>query len=58
MTIQYPTEVLHWRPTERLQFSDGQMSKALEKALLCYCELDTLAMVFIWEYLNDMCNKK
>jgi hypothetical protein len=34
------------------------MSAALEKALLCYCELDTLAMVFIWEYFNDMCNKK
>ena len=28
------------------------------KSLLCYCELDTLAMVFIWEYFNDMCNKK
>ena len=42
----------------KLQFSDTQMSKALEKALLCYCELDTLAMVFIWEYFYDMCNKK
>ena len=42
----------------KLQFSDTLMSKALEKALLCYCELDTLAMVFIWEYFNDMCNKK
>jgi hypothetical protein len=42
----------------KLQFSDTQMSAALEKALLCYCELDTLAMVFIWEYFNDMCNKK
>ena len=42
----------------KLQFSDTQMSKALEKALLCYCELDTLAMVFIWEYFYDMCNMK
>ena len=42
----------------KLQFSDTQMSQALEKALLCYCELDTLAMVFIWEYFYDMCNKK
>lgn len=42
----------------KLQFSDTQMSKALEKALLCYCELDTLAMVFIWEYFYDMCRKK
>ena len=42
----------------KLQFSDTQMSKALENALLCYCELDTLAMVFIWEYFYDMCNKK
>ena len=42
----------------KLQFSDTQMSKALEKALLCYCELDTLAMVFIWEYFYDMCYKK
>ena len=41
----------------KLQFSDTEMSKALEKALLCYCELDTLAMVFIWEYFNDCCKK-
>ena len=39
----------------KLQFSDDQMSEALEKALLCYCELDTLAMVFIWEYFHDCC---
>jgi hypothetical protein len=41
----------------KLQFSDTQMSQALEKALLCYCELDTLAMVFIWEYFYDCCRK-
>jgi hypothetical protein len=39
----------------KMQFSDGAMSDALEKALLTYCELDTLAMVFIWEYFNDEC---
>lgn len=27
---------------------------ALRDALLCYCELDTLAMVFIWEYFNEV----
>ena len=41
----------------KMQFSDGAMSEALEKALLTYCELDTLAMVFIWEYFNDECSK-
>ena len=33
-----------------LQFSDEVKSEALAKALLRYCELDTMAMVFIWEY--------
>ena len=33
-----------------LQFSDDVKSEALAKALLRYCELDTMAMVFIWEY--------
>ena len=41
----------------KMQFSDGAMSKALEQALLTYCELDTLAMVFIWEYFYNECNK-
>ena len=41
----------------KLQFSNEQMSDALEKALLCYCELDTLAMVFIWEFFNECCKK-
>ena len=35
-----------------LQFSDNVKSDALAKALLRYCELDTMAMVFIWEYFN------
>lgn len=30
---------------------------ALVKALYCYCELDTLAMVFIWEFFNEMVRK-
>jgi hypothetical protein len=29
---------------------DGKMDEALRMALLRYCELDTMAMVFIWEY--------
>lgn len=33
-----------------LQFSDDVKAEALAKALLRYCELDTMAMVFIWEY--------
>ena len=41
----------------KMQFSDAAMSEALEKALLTYCELDTLAMVFIWEYFFNECNK-
>lgn len=31
--------------------------KALVEALYRYCELDTLAMVFIWEFFNEMVNK-
>ena len=41
----------------KMQFSDGAMSEAMEKALLTYCELDTLAMVFIWEYFFNECYK-
>ena len=41
----------------KMQFSDATMSDAIEKALLTYCELDTLAMVFIWEYFHNECNK-
>jgi len=37
-----------------LQFSEGVSSEAIAKALLRYCELDTMAMVFIWEYFNYM----
>jgi len=38
----------------KLQFSDTNQSDALSKALLRYCELDTMAMVFIWEYFYNM----
>ena len=41
----------------KMQFSDEAMSEALVNALLTYCELDTLAMVFIWEYFYNECNK-
>ena len=37
----------------KLQFSDDSMAEALISALLTYCELDTLAMVFIWEYFKN-----
>ena len=39
----------------KLQFSDITMSDALVKALYRYCELDTMAMVFIWEYFYHEC---
>lgn len=38
----------------KLQFSDEKATDAVGEALLRYCELDTLAMVFIWEYFNEM----
>ena len=41
----------------KLQFADAAWTKALEKALLRYCELDTMSMVFIWEYFREMVDK-
>ena len=38
----------------KLQFSDAAMTDALASALLRYCELDTMSMVFIWEFFNEM----
>ncbi|MDT8390169.1 MAG: DUF2779 domain-containing protein [Lentisphaeria bacterium] len=42
----------------RLQFSDvpAEEQNAVENALLRYCELDTLAMVMIWEEWRDRCS--
>lgn len=37
----------------KLQFTNGPMTSALKDALLRYCELDTLSMVFIWEYFYN-----
>ncbi len=37
----------------KLMFCDGVMTDALREALLRYCELDTMAMVFIWEFFNQ-----
>ena len=34
----------------QLQFSDDVQADALAKALLRYCALDTMEMVFLWEY--------
>lgn len=44
----------------KLMFSDSNtdQAKALRKAMLRYCELDTMAMVFIWEYFNHKCLTK
>lgn len=41
----------------KLQFTDESMTSALRDALLRYCELDTLSMVFIWEYFYEMISK-
>jgi hypothetical protein len=43
----------------KLMFCKGErMSDALRQALLRYCELDTMSMVFIWEYFHDRVGKK
>lgn len=36
---------------------DNEWNDALRTALLRYCELDTMAMVFIWEYFNHEVNE-
>ena len=42
----------------KLMFCEGEsMNDALRQALLRYCELDTMSMVFIWEYFHDMVTK-
>lgn len=38
-----------------LQFCDEKIVDPLKQALLRYCELDTMAMVFVWEYFNAAC---
>ena len=44
----------------RMQFTrmSDQERRLIEKALLRYCELDTLAMVMIWEYWTQELLKK
>ena len=41
----------------KLMFCDGSMTPALREALLRYCELDTMAMVFIWEFFHHEYNQ-
>ncbi|WP_029033377.1 DUF2779 domain-containing protein [Salinimicrobium terrae] len=43
---------------QKLQFPDlsAEETKAINQALLRYCELDTLAMVMIYEYFREVCN--
>lgn len=38
----------------KLQFTNEAETKAMAEALLRYCELDTMSMVFIWEYFHEM----
>ena len=38
----------------KLQFCTETEAKAISDALLRYCELDTMSMVFIWEYFHEM----
>ena len=38
----------------KMQFCSPAETEALAKALLRYCELDTMSMVFIWEYFHEM----
>ncbi|TDN87105.1 uncharacterized protein DUF2779 [Salegentibacter sp. 24] len=42
---------------QKLQFPDlsAREREAINKALLRYCELDTLAMVMIYEYFREVC---
>ncbi|GAG12686.1 unnamed protein product, partial [marine sediment metagenome] len=43
----------------KLQFSEvpKEQRKRLKEGLLKYCELDTMAMVMIWEYWDNEINK-
>lgn len=41
----------------KLMFCNDTMTPALRTSLLRYCELDTLAMVFIWEYFYHEINQ-
>ena len=38
----------------KLQFTSETETMALAEALRRYCELDTMSMVFIWEYFHEM----
>jgi hypothetical protein len=37
--------------------SDALTYKAIREGLLKYCELDTMAMVLVWEYFNNVCKE-
>lgn len=38
----------------KLQFGSDVEVAAIKEALLRYCELDTMSMVFLWEYFREM----
>jgi hypothetical protein len=44
----------------KIQFTkmNSVISEAIARALLKYCELDTLAMVMLWEYWSSLINEK
>lgn len=37
-------------------FTKSAFKVALDCPTRFYCELDTMAMVFLWEYFNHECN--
>ena len=37
----------------KLQYTEGNATEALKNSLFRYCELDTMAMVFIWEFFYN-----
>ena len=42
----------------KMQFASiSDIERSIIKGLFKYCELDTLAMVMVWEYWNDLINK-
>lgn len=46
-----------WSRMQFTEMSDIEREE-IQKALLKYCELDTLAMVMIWEFINMTCSVK
>lgn len=45
-----------WAYMQYQEMSDQERDR-IAQALKCYCELDTMAMVLIWEYFQELTNK-